>query len=716
MSSRRTSGESSPPQQVQTLNQGTCAGDAGAGASASISVTSGRSSTADDATNPSTNSTTTTVADVEPGGTGRDADHDPVPVHEMDEAEEGECTWKEWHPWELWWGWLVLQLLLATGGGATVAGLASYSRAHSGFVRLGPPPTILTGSDDLMDAIWWQGWLYTAIPVSLMTLYRTMWGLVVASLALRAPYVELRKPGGGPPSKTVLLDYRAQWSLGACRTAWQTGHWFLCACMALSIVLSFVVAPSAAFLFVATTATSSSVVPLRYTSRFNYSAIRGPVPLHAPSAQTALEWGAATMSLGAPPLHWTNGTHAFSPFVFAGSANDLPWPDNSTQNPNSGPPKPVPIVVDSTAHFFRPDCIALRQGVDYHAVVRPGGVPGLNTALLSISGRDRGCSFGDELIFNLREPLFTPFRPLAAKTFQRVGCEAGNHNNGSIVGLVAARYTGDRIADHRVSDVSVVSCKPRYWAVPGVLNATLAQPPSDSPLAAITGFHGDWSRAEEYTEGDHIYIESAFVEPLAFDPSLPIQVPTQSLARHVVELAWSSSSSSSSSSLSSRNVIDRRLNATELALSMGELLERAYAAVAASILTTTLQAAKSHVGYVAVSEVRIAVREPVAWLVVSTLLITAALLAYVLGVERHKPAALFEEPVGLLSVAGIAQRSAHLTGEIEAIGADPRFRGTFREDAMASNEFMATNWRFDQVAGHIVNTTGRGLKTARGAR
>lgn len=244
-----------------------------------------------------------------------------------------------------------------------------------------------------------------------------------------------------------------------------------------------------------------------------------------------------------------------------------------------------------------------------------------------------------------------------------------------------------------------------------MLNALLARPPSDTPLAAITGFHGVWSRAEEYTEGDHVYVESAFIEPLAFDPSLPIQVPTQNLARYVIELASSSSSSSSS-----HKVTDRRLDAAALASSMAELLERAYAAVAAVILTTTLDVPKSHVGYVAVSEVRITVREPVAWLVVSALLSVAALLAYVLGVERQKPAALFEEPVGLLSIAGVAQRSAHLTGEIEAIGADPRFRGTFRKDAMASKEFMATNWRFDQAAGHIVNTTGRGLKTARGGR
>ncbi|KAK0627989.1 hypothetical protein B0T14DRAFT_513630, partial [Immersiella caudata] len=530
-----------------------------------------------------------------------------------------------------------------------------------------------------------------------------MWGSIVAALAARQPYVELRKPGGGPPEKTVLLDYRAQWPLAACRTAFlQTGHWFLGACMVLSILLSFVIAPSAAFLFVATTATSQSVVPLRYTSRFNYSAIRGPVRVGMPSAQTALEWGAATISLGAPPLPWTNGTHAFSPFALAGNP---PQPDNSTHNPNGSPPKPVSIAVDSTAHFFRPDCVALREGVDYHATVLPGSIPGINTAVLSVSGRDRGCSFSQVLVFNLQQPLFTPFRPLAAGTFQRLGCEdeAGKHSNGTIVGLVAARYTGDRIADHRMAEVSVVSCRPRYWAVPGVLSATLASPPSDdttSPLATITGFRGVWSRAEEYTGGDHVYVENAFVEPLAFDPSLPIQVPTQNLARYVFELASSSSS---------------RLDAADLATSMASLLERAYAAVAAAILTTRLQVPKTHVGFVAVSEVRITVREPVAWLVVSALLSIAALLTYILGVERHKPAALFEEPAGLLSIAGIAQRSAHLTGEIEAIDADPRFRGTFRKDAMASNEFMATNWLFDQSAGHIVNTTGRGLKTARGA-
>ena len=610
------------------------------------------------------------------------------------------CDWKEWRPWELGVRWLSFQLALALGGAIAVAGLAVYSRAHSGFVRLGPPPSILRRNAELMDAIWMQGWLYTAIPVSLMTLYRTMWGGVIASLAARQPYVELRKPNGGPPEKTILLDYRAEWPLAACRTAFCTGHWFLGACMAMSFLLSFVAAPSAAFLFAATTATSQFPVPLRYTSQLNYTAIRGP--LGTPSAQTALEWGAATVSLKAPPLPWTNGTHAYSPFELS---RDLQWPDEDTSP--TGNPGPISIAVDSTAHFFQPHCLALREGVDYQAELLPVDIPGLDSVMLSITGSDRGCTFSDVLIFNLREPLFTAFRPVAAKTFQRLGCEMMNNNNASLVGIVAGRYTGDRIADHRVSDISVVSCMPRYWSVPGVLNATLARPPSQMPLAAITAFYGNWSRAVEYTQGEHMYVESAFVEPLAFDPSLPMQVPTNNFVRYVFELAALSSS---------RNSTNGRLDVAVLALSMADLLERAYAAVAAAILTTPLDVPGHHIGYATASEVRITVRERVAWVMVPLFLCAAVLLSYILGVERHRPAALFEEPVGLLGIAGIAQRSAHLTGEIAAIGRDSRFRGKFREDAMASEAFMATNWRFDEQAGHIVNTTGTGLQTAHGSR
>ncbi|KAK0712129.1 hypothetical protein B0H67DRAFT_587086 [Lasiosphaeris hirsuta] len=537
-----------------------------------------------------------------------------------------------------------------------------------------------------MRAIWAQGWLYTALPVSLMTLYRTLWEGVVAAVAERQPYVELMRQGGGAPEKTVLLDYRAEWSITVPFKAMRMGHYFLGLCMAMSVVSSFGLVPATAFLF--TTQTSSPVytVPLRSVSELNYSAIHQPAP-GVPSGQKALDWAAATSLMSAPPMAWTNGTNAYSAFELA---RDLPTSETADQ---------TPISVESTAYFLQPNCVVLREGVDFTSTLQRAAIPGLNGVHLSARGSDRGCGFDYTLLFDLRESFFTKFQPMAAKTFQTINCKS--RSTESRVALIAGRYVGDRIDDHSVSNVSLVSCNPRYWALPGVLNATVALSSSGAvPPTSIDGFSGDWSRAVEYTQGDHLYIEASFLDPLAFDPTLPIQVPTNELARHVFELALQSNT-------------DAPLDPVALTKSMSALLERAYTAMAATMLSVPMAHPTSQLGFVTVSETRVVVVQGVAYFVMVVLGLTALLLIWITLSVRHESAALFEEPVGLISIAGIAQRSADLTREVGTLNAGSGFRGEFREAALSSAAFKSTMWAYDQTEKHIYDSNKSGLRTAR---
>lgn len=620
----------------------------------------------------------------------------------------GGRVWREWRSKKLGSNWLTFQFILTLGIGAAVFGLGEYSRINSGFIRLGSPPAFISDNPDLMKAIWMQGWQYTTVPVSLMTLYRVMWDGIVAAIAERQPYVELMKEGGAPPEKTLLLDYRAEWQIIAPYKAFKTGHWFLGLCMVMSVVLNFGVVPSIAFLFTTEESAYRYPVPLTFESVIDYSAIRHPPP-SGPSGGMALEWAAATGLMNAPPLSWTNGTSAFPTFALT---NDLPTPDNRD---------PVPITVNSTAYLVRPNCIPLRENVEYSSTLVAPQIPGLSTAVLLVRGTDRNCSFNSDLLFNLK-PQSKEFKPMAAKIFQRISCQQTadpNNLNGTRLTLVSGKYTGDRDKGHHsVSNVSVVSCNPTYWAVPGILNLTLVANPSnitttnsqsidntkDRLVARITSFEGDWSRAVRHLDGEHLAIEGMLLLELAFDPSLNIQVPTNSLARFAFEIAARSRDNQSGH--------DEAPQPSALAKSMGDLFERAYTVIAATILTTPLPRTthnetgndRDQVGYASISETRIVVQQGVSYFVISMLSIVAGLLMAILLHERHKRSALFEEPIGLLGVAGITQRSEHLKIEINKLNDSSGFCGKFREDALEDEKFMATNWRYDLTERHIYET------------
>ncbi|KAM7183981.1 hypothetical protein V8F33_013252 [Rhypophila sp. PSN 637] len=612
------------------------------------------------------------------------------------------ADWPEWRSSRLRFDLLLLQLISTMGIGGTILWLAQYSRVHDGFVRLGSPPAFISDNPDLMKAIWTQGWQYTTLPVSLMTLYRLSWDGVIAAIAERQPYVELMKVDGSPPEKTLLLDYRADWQVVAIYKAFKLGHWFLGLCMSMSIVLSLGVVPSIAFLFSTDAASHRYPVPFSYTSAIEYSAIRRP-ERRGPSSGTALEWAVVTSHglLNAPSLPWTNGTSAYPTFSLK---NDLPKPDSQ---------EPIFITVDSTAYVVQPNCVTLQQDIDYKAVLVALPVPGISTVSLLIRGNDRNCSFQSDLLFNLR-PLSKDFRPLAAKMYQTVGCQQTTNpknKNGTRLTLALAKYTGDRDKGvHQVSNITVVSCRPEYWAVPGTLNVTMdtsyqnrTNEDKDNhnvPLATVAGFNGNWSRAVKHTDKDHIFIERLLLGEMAYDPALDIQVPTHSLARFAFELAILSDTN--------RRKDDDPPSPSALTRSLDNLLQRSYAAMAATMLTTPLPPAtndRDQIGYASISETRIVVQQGVAYFVISMLFIVAVLLSVIILHERHKPSALFEEPIGLFGVAAITQRSTHLKEEITRLTDDTRCRGRYREKALKDTKFMGTHWAFNSYKGYIRETS-----------
>ena len=591
--------------------------------------------------------------------------HIPEP---METGNDSGVVWKEWKSQKIRARWLFLHLLLTTGAVLSLLLLLWLSRTGSGFTEIGEPPSFLVSNPEVLRAIWENGLLYTTFPTFLMAIYGTMWEGIVEAVAARQPFVELVR--GARSEKTVLLDYQAENKLQAVYTALKLGHFLLAACMAASILVSFGAVPMTAFLFTTHKASLESRVAIAFTSELNHSLIMGKFP-YGPSVRTSLDWSAASALIKAPPLPWTSGNISYGKF-------DL-LPSETAVAPDDV------LVVNTTAYFARANCIALAEGADFAAKLLVQPVNGLNSVVVRISGSDRGCAIMDEdLLFDLNVPKLDVFKPISAATSMRFPCLDDGLSSRII--LLAGKYMGDLVDHHSVSNLTVVSCKPTYWTVPGRLNTTI--PNDGSPR--ILDFAGDWPRATEIPGAEHAYFEAALLDPVYMEPGMKIRI-TNDFSRFVFDIAYSSRPESP-------------LQPDLIANVTAGMLERCYAGLAATVLSQSLESPVNTMAVAFRQETRLVVVEPVAYFILSCLTVVAALAVAVMLISAVQRSALFEEPIGVLSVAGIAQRSAHLTADIAELNAERRFAGRLRERALKFPRFMQANWKYNEDEMHIFDT------------
>ncbi|KAK0743845.1 hypothetical protein B0T18DRAFT_431044 [Schizothecium vesticola] len=559
-------------------------------------------------------------------------------------------------------------MLLTSGAAFSLLFLLWLSRTNSGFIAMGEPPSFLASNPDVLRAIWENGLLYTTFPTFLMAVYGSMWEGIVEAVAARQPFVELVR--GARSEKTVLLDYKAENKVKAVYTALRLGHFLLAACMAASLLLSFGVVPMTAFLFTTQKSSLESRVAIAFTSELNHSLIISNFP-YGPSIRTSLDWSAASLLMKAPPLPWTSGNVSYVKF------NLLP---SKTAVAADGV-----LLVNSTAYFARANCVALAEGADFTAKLLVQPVDGLDSVVVTVTGSDRGCDItGEDLLFDLHVPKLDHFKPISATTSTRFPCLDDGLSSRII--FLAGRYTGDRVSNHRVSNLTVVSCKPAYWAVPGRLNTTVL---TDAP-PRILGFAGDWPRATQIPGAEHAFFEAALLDPVYMEPGMKIRI-TNDFSRFVFDIA-------------STTQPEFPLQPDLMANATAGMLERCYAGLAATVLSQPLEGPATTTAVAVTQQTRLVVVEPVAYFVLGCLTVVAFLAVAVWLVAAAQASALFEEPVGVLSVAGLAQRSAHLTADITELQAERRFAGRLRERALRFPRFMRANWKYSEEERHIFDT------------
>jgi len=598
-------------------------------------------------------------------------------------GNEPGAAWKEWKSKKIRPRWLLSHLSLTTGIGIALLSILWLSRLYSGFMEMGEAPNFLASNPHLLRAVWENGLLYTTFPTFLMALYGSMWEGIVDAVAERQPFVELWH--GARSDKTVLLDYRAENKVKAVRTALRLGHHLLAVCMTMSLVLSFGVVPMTAFLFISQTPSLQYSTAVTITSELNHSLIIAKFP-HGPSVRTALDWSAASVLMRAPPLPWTRGP-------------ELPMAFPRFSLPSSETAVGGTLLLNTTAYIARGSCVALEEGSDFATKLLTQPFNGLNSVAIRINGSDRGCAIDTELLFNLAVPPDgDEFKAIAATSSLRFLCFDHKDIFSTRIIFLAAKYTGDRIDNHTFSNLTAISCRPTYFLVPGTLNTTITTTTHLTPQ--INSFTPSWSLATQIPGGEHALFEEALLAPIYMEPGMKTRI-TNDFSRFVFDLAF-------------HYHPDSPLGQPDQVASITSgMLERCYASLAATVLSQDLKTPHPTPAISITKTTRLVIVEPLAYIILLCLTLVACLTVAIMRIAAAQPSALFEEPIGVLSIAGIAQRSAHLTADITQISGERGFAGQFGERAREFPRFKDANWKYDSVERHIFDTrrAGAGLLT-----
>ena len=601
---------------------------------------------------------------------------------QMEMGIDSGAVWKEWKSSKIQAPWLFFHLSVTTALGTTLLSLLRLSRLNSGFVEIGNPPDILASNPDLLRAVWDNGIFYTTIPTFLMAVYGSMWEGIVDAVAERQPFVELVH--GASSAKTVLLDYRAGNKATSVWKALRLGHYLLALYMGTSLLLTFGAVPMTAFLFTSQTPDLQFPTPLIVTSEINHSLVFKDFP-YGPPVRMPLNWAAASVTMGAPPLPWTSGNISFAKFSLL--------PSETTPLGNGA------LLLNITAYLATAGCVALEQGSDFAWTVIGDHVPGLDTVQIRMNGIDRNCSISSDLIFVLRGQ--DAFKEISATTTQIRSCF--DDGSSSRILFFAAKYIGDRLDNHNFSNVSVITCRPTYWAVHGTLNTSIT--PADSLYSdapRINNFTPAWHLARQIPGTEHMVFEAALLYPFYFEPGLKLRI-TNDFSRFIFDIADFFQP-------------EYPLQPSLLANVTAGMLERSYAGLAATVLSQEILDPQPTVGVAVIKHTRLVVVEPVAYSILGCLTLVAILSAAIMLISVTQSSALFEEPAGILSVAGIAQRSAHLTADITELNAQRECAGRLKDAAKRLRRFKEAEWKYDEGERHIFDTrrAGDGLLTVRG--
>ncbi|KAF2260343.1 hypothetical protein CC78DRAFT_473148 [Lojkania enalia] len=577
------------------------------------------------------------------------------PEEEQSETEQQEI--QEWKSWKIRWPFMGFLLIIVLLFIITIALLMEISRKHSGFARESDPPSFLVRYPRVKKAIWEQGILYTAFPAFVMTIYRPMWDSAIMAIADRQPYVDLMSRVGEHPRRTILLDYKAEPLLYRWAVAIRNHHFLLAACLFSSLTLSFAIVPLTSFLFTMDSALLNATSPLTIDTVLNISgSMSFPINEHRLNLRLALDSAAGMYLQNASSLPWTDGSYAF------------PAISSHTDTGNGN------FSLESFATGLDAGCRVLSHS-EYEKEVRP--LPGSGGYLVEIHGNDRGCAINHAL--DIRTGFWSPDVSLNSWYTPTCSAESGL----SRISLMAAAYNKH---SQEVQNFTLISCRTSYFNTSGRLK-TMPKAGSKTPL--IVEFIQD-SSSRTHDQWDfgpvRTYFEMQVNSYGCFDTET--RVTGNEIAKYIYRLS------------SQMNPMEP-LSSGGLASATRRLLQSTYAIFAAATLFQPLDIPLTGYGTFTVEEKRLFVVEPVGYIILAVLSITAILNVWIFFYNARHKSILGEEPYGLLSAAGILYKSDVNTAMMKEIVSSDNGSRRARETAQQLYRLRDVKCRWHESEGRI---------------
>ncbi|CZR57693.1 uncharacterized protein PAC_07582 [Phialocephala subalpina] len=579
---------------------------------------------------------------------------------------------EEWKSWKIKYPFLSFLLVITISIIVTIITLDIVSRRNNGFAPLTSAPGFLARDRAIERAIWAQGVLYTSLPAFIMTLYRTMWESTVAAFADRQPYVDLKKARGRPAKATIMLDYKTKPVLWVYMLAFQNKHYLLGFCLLASVLLGLLVVPLVAFLFTTDSFASNTILSVSTLTIFDPNVVYPDLP----DLRLSLNSAAAMRLQDARGPPWTDGEFAFPKLLTSTSTGD----GNAT--------------IEATAYSSDIDCKYMPES-DYTKMVVPPGTPGLPRATtIQITANDRGCEIVGEIsVTTIPEFPDSPEVPGVPalnppqnnlKVWSTLTCSVDS--GWARLSMLTARHVNSSTG---ITNFSLISCIPSYRMTPGTLVATTSVS-SELSLKTFTPHLSNMTTFRPALLSR--FFELNIPEFNCFDQLR--NVDADEFMRNVYSIA-------------AKRLPDSPLLPEAIIDAASVLWSTTFAVLASTELFKPSNHLINGTGIHSVEVSRLIVVSPIAYIILSVLIVVA-LLNVSLFFYASQESILLEEPVGLVSAAGILHNSS-VNEIVDELVTRHGFNGMVAATMSLEEEMMTDRYRFDENQGRIVRYRGAGI-------
>jgi hypothetical protein len=539
---------------------------------------------------------------------------------------------KEWKPIPLRKSFSVCLLIVEVGIIVSIIALERRSARNHGLATVPQIPADSLGRFSAISLLW------TTLPVVLMAVYRLGWDAIVNATAARQPYIDLNRKSTAEANladRTIMMDYRSYPGLYNWYVAFSKGQVLIGIAMILSLTLSIALVPLTSHLLVATTAVIDTSFNARIPNTFDSSY------LFDLDIQPALSLASATLAFNAEPQPWTTGNYSFEPF----DLGKVDGPRNYT----------VPV----NTYYGQLDCVFLDVPPPEVTVI--GGSD--NATLLLYDVDDRGCNV-PSVSFGLADPPYL----VLARTFVTYSCGEEAHTSRLVL------MAGNPISNREIANFTAISCIPSYWNTTGEL--TVSADKNSSPKVQRFLEHSD-AETEFRPVGADVF-EVDVVSFFQLDPKGDYIADL--LGFSVYQLAQKRNPGSPMDSLTMKDAI-------------GSMWQSIFAVMTTTFLIRTPEPRKVP-GRQTSSENRLFIYPPIAWAIVSIIVVVALCnMLLILHAERNH-SMLKEEPKGLFGAAVLLSEGA-VAAYVESTGGKQRNGLTVRKIAQTVKPLAQTRFWYD---------------------